>query len=43
MKRRPLGRKASKKVFRRGNRVNPKNRLDTSSTAAGLWRGGIRF
>lgn len=41
MKRKPMSKYSSRKVFRRGSKVNRKNALN--STAGGLMRGGIRF
>jgi len=41
MKRRPMSKHSSRKVFRRGSKVHRKNML--SATAGGIMRGGIRF
>lgn len=41
MKRRPLSKRSSRKIFKKGAKKHPKNSL--SSTANGIHRGGIRF
>jgi len=40
-KRRPLSRRSSRKLFRKGTKSHPKNNLN--SMASGVMRGGIRF
>ena len=41
MKRKALSARTSRKIFRKGSKVNKKNGLGTVST--GIMRGGIRF
>lgn len=41
MKRRPLSKRSSRKIFKKGSKPHPKNNL--ASTAKGIMRGGIRF
>lgn len=40
-RRRPISNRKSRKIFRKGNRRNKKNSLN--STAGPIHRGGIRF
>jgi hypothetical protein len=42
MKRRPLSARSSRKIFRKGSKVNRKNAL-AGVGMAGIMRGGIRF
>ena len=42
MKRRPLSKHSSRKIFRRGNKINKKNALGGVSMH-GIMRGGIRL
>lgn len=41
MKRRPMSKHTSRKVFRRTSKLHRKNAMN--STAGGIMRGGIRF
>lgn len=41
MKRRPLSARTSRKIFKKGSKVNRKNAL--AGVRTGVMRGGIRF
>lgn len=40
-KRRPLSKRSSRRIFKKGTKPHPKNSLN--STSGGIMRGGIRF